>query len=406
MSEALKQASKNKQWIFFYQIIFICFSYSYAIKGQQVDHGMLVKPLVFGVAGTKLSLAEKRLFKENAVYGFILFQRNIQNRKQLVALIKTLKKLHSNYQPKIFVDQEGGDVARLKPPIIADTFPPNAYFGKMYDKQGSKIACQAVYKNYAQIMQELKALAIDSPCAPVADLYYNYSNKVIGQRSFGSDVTKAIALCREAIKAIEDQGGIPIIKHMPGHGRATLDSHLALPYVTASCQELDQTDFKVFRALSKNNKAIFAMSAHIVFEAIDDKFPATLSSKVIQYIRHVIGFHGILISDAIEMAALHGKLGLQYQLVTKNLSVYETDPKSQAFIAQCIQQGVIHDRNDIPMLMQQKKKINADFTHSIVHATKQALKAGCDLVLHCNGSIEQMQKICQATEKVIPAPIH
>ncbi|WP_339044524.1 glycoside hydrolase family 3 N-terminal domain-containing protein [Cardinium endosymbiont of Tipula unca] len=367
---------------------------------------MFIKPLIFGILSTALTFSEKELFQKNRVYGFILFQRNIENREKLVNLIKELKSLYPDYRPKILIDQEGGRVARLKPPIIPHTYPAVASFGTLYNKQGKKVACDAVYKNYAQLMQDLKKLGIDSPCAPVADLHFSFTNQAIGDRSFGNDVSNVVDLCTEAIRAIKDQGGIPILKHIPGHGRATIDSHFQLPHVDTTLEVLNNSDFEIFRKLSNDSQdkeKNWAMSAHILYKSIDNAFPVTLSSKAIRFIRDEIGFKGTIISDAIEMGALHGDLGLRYQLVTQMLSINNSNDKSRKqfdeFVNKCIDQGVIKDKNDLSALREQRDQIKSDFACSIANLANQALEAGCDLVLHCNGDIAQMKQICAVVEE-------
>lgn len=367
---------------------------------------MFIKPLIFGILSTALTFSEKELFKKNRVCGFILFQRNIENREKLADLIKEIKALYPDYKPKILIDQEGGRVARLKPPIILHTYPAAAAFGELYSKKGKVVACNAVYKNYSKLMQDLKKLGIDSPCAPVADLHFSFTDQAIGDRSFGSKVSSVVDLCTEAIRAIKDEGGIPILKHIPGHGRATIDSHFQLPHVYATLEELNNSDFEIFRKLSKNSQdkeKNWAMSAHILYKSIDNELPVTLSNKAINFIRDEIGFKGTIISDAIEMGALHGDLGVRYQLVTQILSINNSNDKSRKlfdeFVNKCINQGVIKDRNDLLALREQRNKTKSDFACSIAKVANQALEAGCDLVLHCNGDIGQMRKICEVVQE-------
>ena len=327
---------------------------------------MSKKPIIFGISGYCLTEQEKILFSNNKVVGFILFKRNIQDQEQLTQLIQELNNLHIDHKPLIFVDQEGGRVARLKPPLVSKLYPAAEHFSKIYDTKGSTEAVKAVSKNYYSLMCDLKQLGIDSPCAPVADLLYPYSNNVIGDRSFGNSVSKVVALCTGAIKAIQEQGGIPIIKHMPGHGRAKQDSHYDLPRVTDSIEELNKADFEVFRQLAKGNDSIWGMTAHIVFDALDHKLPVTLSEKAIKFIRQEIGFKGKLVTDAIEMGALHGEIGKQYSNALRN-------------------------RNEISD--QKFHEIKAKYVESMGKVAAASLKAGCDYVLHCSGDYAEMGEV-------------
>lgn len=324
------------------------------------------KPIIFGINGYRLTEQEKILFSNHKIAGFILFKRNIQDKEQLTQLIQELKSLYSDYKPLIFVDQEGGRVARLKPPLVSELYPPAEHFSKLYDQEGSKKASEAVFSNYSSLMYSLKQLGIDSPCAPVADLLYPYAHNVIGDRSFGDSVPKVVALCTEAIKAIQEKEGVPIVKHMPGHGRAKQDSHDDLPRVIDSIEELNKTDFEVFRQLAKSNDNIWGMTAHIVFDVLDPELPVTLSEKAIKFIRQEIGFKGKLVTDAIEMGALHGQIGKQYSHAIKN-------------------------RNEISD--QKFHEIKAKYVESMGKVAAASLKAGCDYVLHCSGDYAEMGEV-------------
>jgi beta-glucosidase-like glycosyl hydrolase len=304
---------------------------------------MAKHPIIFGISGPTLTQEERDFFLANQIYGFILFKRNIESKEQLENLVNELKNLYPDDKPLVFVDQEGGRVARMKPPIVKNTYPHAEFFANIYDKDGAGAAAKAVRANYENLMQDLKDFGIDSPCAPVLDLRYSFTDNVIGDRSFGSDLDKVEALAKAAIEGIKKKGGIPVIKHIPGHGRATTDSHHDLPVVTASLEELNKSDFEIFKRLAKDAK--YAMSAHIIFEALDPDFPVTLSKKAINFIRNEIGFNGILMTDAIEMIALH-----------KGVDVNDKDA----------------------------------FSQSLAKAASSSLEAGCDIVLHCTGNLEQM----------------
>ncbi|MDC0864480.1 glycoside hydrolase family 3 N-terminal domain-containing protein [Rickettsiaceae bacterium] len=306
--------------------------------------------IIFGIGGYSLTSDEINLFKNNIqkIAGFILFSRNVKSRKQIIELTKSLKSLSPNI--KIFVDQEGGRVARIKPPIIKTLHPSAEKLSLEYqvDKTSTK---QRIYDNYFSLMSDLKALGIDSPCAPMCDIRYDGASNVIGDRSFGDNANQVIDLCNSAINGVLSAEGIPFIKHIPGHGRALLDSHLDLPVVDASLEDLKESDFKVFKELS--NKQVWGMTAHIVYNAIDPTLSATISRKVISYIRNEIGFDGILVSDDICMHALHGQIA--------------------------------HDN---------LKESKQEFIKSLCRVTTNALSAGCDIVLHCSGEIEEMSAIC------------
>jgi beta-glucosidase len=312
---------------------------------------MKIKPVIFGISGTSLTNQELNFFTENQIYGFILFNRNIESTSQLLSLVDNIKNIYPDRIVPIFVDQEGGRVARLRPPIAEKEYPSAESFAKIYDIEGKDAAIDAVKINYSDLMNELKTFGISSPCAPVADLRYSYTDNVIGNRSFGDDVEKVVTLCSSAAEAIEECGGIAIIKHIPGHGRAICDSHYELPRVTATLEDLNKTDFEVFRRLSNNEKVKWAMTAHIVFDALDNNLPVTLSKKAIDFIRSEIGFKGVLVSDAIEMHALHSNVNIE-------------DKEA--------------------------------FSFSLASVARQSLEAGCDIVLHCTGDMSQMIAILEA----------
>ncbi|WP_375319402.1 glycoside hydrolase family 3 N-terminal domain-containing protein [Candidatus Tisiphia endosymbiont of Oplodontha viridula] len=368
-----------------------------------------IKPFIFGVAGTSLTPEEKVLFSKNPVHGFILFGRNIDNPKQLKQLVKGLRNLYE-HDILIFIDQEGGRVARLKPPMVDQEYPAAAEFGKIYEKN-AKEAKEKVFENYSNIMKGLNRYGINSPCSPDADLTHPYTNGIIGNRSFGSSVNQVVELCTKAIEAINSQNGIAIAKHMPGHGRAALDSHTQLPHVTASLAELNDTDFAVFRQLSKifeNNKAVWGMVAHIVFDSIDPKLPTSVSSTAIKFIREKIGFKGTLVSDDICMGALHAKISDEYSkclkidLILRKYPV--TDAKemlntmSDEDLKVLIDGGIVKDRYDyvgLQRFLTHFAKIRAEWIRSLVEVAKQIITVDNNyIVLHCSGDIEEMSALC------------
>jgi len=292
-----------------------------------------MKPIIFGLTGTALSEEERVFFESHKPYGFILFKRNLESREQIISLIKDLKTI----APKIFIDQEGGRVARIKPPINDKLYPPVAEFGALALSESLEVAEDAVRDNYRQLMADLLELGINITCTPVVDLHFAGAHNVIGDRSFSSDPKIVSALSIATLEGLRQGGGDGVIKHIPGHGRSSCDSHLDLPIVTASLEELEQTDFAAFKPLSK--LATYAMTAHILYTALDPDLPATLSKTVIAYIRNEIGFTGTLMTDDLSMKALKG-----------------------------------------------------DFAY----LTRTSLEAGCDLVLHCNGNMEEMIQIAGA----------
>ncbi|MCE3233216.1 MAG: nagZ [Rickettsiaceae bacterium] len=295
---------------------------------------MLLKSnaVIFGLEGKVVSEAERKFFKEVSPLGFILFARNIETPDQVKSLVSDLKSI-VGWECPILIDQEGGRVARLKPPHWRKS-PSMEGFARLALKD-LKSAENAVYLNYRLIGQELYSLGINVDCAPVCDILFDWAHDIVGDRSFGGDVEIASSLARKCAEGLIDSGVLPIIKHIPGHGRAKADSHEDLPLVDASLDELKRTDFKVFENLSDMP---WAMTAHILYTAIDDKKPATLSDKAIKLIRDDIGFDGLLISDDLSMKALKG---------------------------------------------------------TFASRTRDSLAAGCDVVLHCNGKMEEMSEIAE-----------
>ncbi|MCC8417394.1 MAG: ATP-dependent protease [Rickettsia endosymbiont of Bryobia graminum] len=356
---------------------------------------MSKKPLVLGISGPKLTNDERELLVKNKIEGFILFKRNIVDSEQLTLLIKDLRGLY-DYKILILIDQEGGRVARLKPPIIEQEYPAVSSFGELYDKDPGK-ACAEVFVNYESLMKSLKDYDIDSPCAPVVDLRYTYTDNVIGNRSFGSSVQKVVDLAKAAIKGIEARDGIAIPKHIPGHGRATCDSHYKLPIITTGLDELNITDFKVFRQLAGTN---YAMTAHIIFEALDSRKPVTISKKSIDFIRNNIGFKGLLVTDDICMLALHGDVGAKYSLLKKPLNIFESNQTiGNEDLEQLVQHGIIKDKSDqvgLKIYLQEEfPKLKEQFVESVVSVAKQSFYAGCEIILHCSSDLDEMTALCK-----------
>jgi|SRR5579871_1099532 len=291
---------------------------------------------IYGCLGPELTPDEEGFFRDAQPWGFIVFGRNIVDRDQLRGLVGALRACVEDENAPVLIDQEGGRVARLSAPHWRER-PCAARFGALHEKS-PELAREAAYLNARLMARDLADLGITVDCAPVLDLPVEGANAVIGDRAFGTDPAVVIDLGRMVIDGMLDGGVLPVMKHVPGHGRATADSHKLLPRVTASLDDLSASDFVPFRSL---NHCPLAMTAHVVFEAIDPQRPATTSPKVIRdVIRGEIGFEGALISDDISMGALKGPISVR---------------------------------------------------------TKAALFAGCDLVLHCNGSMEEMQQMASET---------
>ena len=294
---------------------------------------------IYGCAGPELSAAERDFFREVRPWGFILFARNIQTPNQVTALVAQLRETVADKDAPILIDQEGGRVARLKPPYWRER-PPAARFGAVHADNPEQ-AREAVYLNARLIAHDLTQLGINSDCLPVLDVPVAGAHDVIGDRAFSVDPATVIDLGRAQIEGLMEGGVLPVMKHIPGHGRAGTDSHLTLPRVAASREELSASDFVTFHSL---DLCPVAMTAHVVYDSIDPQRPATTSPKVIRdVIRGEIGFDGLLMSDDLSMQALEGPLGSR---------------------------------------------------------AKAALFAGCDIVLHCNGDMDEMKQIA-AEAKVL-----
>lgn len=294
---------------------------------------------ILGCAGTVLSDEERAFFRDLRPWGFILFARNIVSADQTRALCAALREAGGGDDALVFVDQEGGRVQRLRPPL-AQARRPAEPFGNLYARDPDA-ALEAVRLNHRLIADEIRALGFDADCAPCVDLRHPGAHDIIGDRSFGTDPAAVAALGRAAIDGLMAGGVAPVIKHIPGHGRAKADSHLELPTVTTALAELEQSDFEPFRALAD---APMAMTAHVVFTAVDPDACVTLSRHAIAtVIRGHIGFDGLLMTDDLSMKALGGSMG---------------------------------DRS------------------------AAAIRAGCDMLLHCNGDMAEMVEVAAAAPRL------
>ncbi|MBC2776973.1 beta-N-acetylhexosaminidase [Parasphingopyxis marina] len=297
-----------------------------------------MKPVVFGMAGKALIDDERALFREADPAGYILFARNIADKTQLRALTDTLREVSGRENVPILIDQEGGRVARMKPPVWPE-FPPWAAFDKLYEKAPVS-AIEAARVNAKAIALTLAECGVTVDCLPLLDVRQPGASDVIGDRALGTEPMRVAALGRAVLDGMAEAGIMGIVKHIPGHGRAMVDSHKSLPRVVATTEELE-IDLAPFKSLSG---APMAMTAHIVFEAWDSEHCATLSPTVIEtVIRGQIGFDGLLFSDDLDMKALKG------------------------------------DRADL---------------------AAQAIAAGCDIALNCWARLDEMQATVEALDDI------
>lgn len=260
-------------------------------------------PAIFGLAGTSLGREERAFFRDADPAGYILFGRNVADRAQLRALTDELRALHGREHLFICIDQEGGRVARMRPPEWL-AFPPGECFDRLYDVAPAS-AIEAARANAEALGLDLAEAGISVDCLPLLDVRRPGAHDVIGDRAFGSEPLRVAALGRATLDGLARAGVAGVIKHMPGHGRATADSHKALPTVTAGEDELE-IDLVPFRAL---RDAPIGMTGHLLFTAWDPANPATLSPFVIaEIIRRRIGFSGLLLTDDLDMEALTGSI--------------------------------------------------------------------------------------------------
>lgn len=258
--------------------------------------------VVFGCAGPQLGASEASVFREANPAGFILFGRNCVDPHQLATLVDDLRNTVQRAEAPVLIDQEGGRVARLKPPHWPK-YPAARSFGDLA-RTDRAAALEAVRLNSMLIGLDLISLGITVNCAPTIDVPVEGAHEMIGTRAYGLDPQLVTEMGRAACDGLLDANVTPVIKHLPGYGRAQVDSHLALPVISEAIEELDGSDFVPFKALSH---LPWAMTAHALVKAVDPEYPATLSSRVIEVIiRRRIGFKGILITDDLSMNALPG----------------------------------------------------------------------------------------------------
>lgn len=292
---------------------------------------MAVRAFITGLSGPAITPEERAFLRDAAPFGLILFKRNVVDPSQLRALTGDFKAICGS-DAAVLIDQEGGRVQRMGPPHWP-AYPPGAVYGEIYRSDPAR-GVRAAWLGARLIAADLAAVGITVDCLPLADVPVAGADKVIGDRAYGDTPLQVATLAMTVAEGLKAGGVLPVVKHIPGHGRATADSHLSLPMVTADRRTLEATDFAAFMPLAGEP---FGMTAHVVFTALDPGLPATTSAIMIgQVIRGFIGFSGALMSDDVSMGALAGP---------------------------------------------------------IAERVRRSLAAGCDLVLHCNGNFAEMQEV-------------
>jgi beta-N-acetylhexosaminidase len=298
---------------------------------------MKIRSFISGCEGTQLSPAEISFFHERNPWGLILFKRNCETPAQIKTLTSAFRDAVGRKDAPVFIDQEGGRVQRLGPPSnYWRKYPSARAFGDLYAK--NPVAALRTARHVGRLMAEdLIEIGITADCLPVLDVPQAGAHDVIGNRAYSLHIEQVMALARAHTAGLMDGGVLPVMKHIPGHGRSEVDSHHNLPVVNAKREELERVDFPPFAAFAD---APMAMTAHVIYTAFDKTAPATLSRKIIKsVIREQIGFRGLLITDDLSMKALSGTLA---------------------------------------------------------EKCSKALSAGCDMLLHCNGKLDEMQEVAAA----------
>ena len=297
---------------------------------------MVIKAFICGVSGLQLTADERDFLRAEQPWGFILFKWNVRDRVQVAALVAELRRVVDRPDAPVLIDQEGGRVQRLRPPEWPD-YPRGATFGRLYERSKAQ-GLRAAWLSARLIADDLSELGVTVDCLPLADVPVAGADDVIGDRAYGHEPGQVSAIAKAVTDGLAAGGVLPVLKHIPGHGRATADSHLQLPVVDTPLAELERTDFAAFRPL---NGLPMAMTAHVVFSALDRAQPATTSATIIaDVIRTSIGFQGLLMSDDVSMNALKGTLA---------------------------------------------------------ERTRASLAAGCDMILHCNGKLDEMREVAANT---------
>ncbi len=281
------------------------FAASHSAGSASVGGASRCRSFICGVSGLALTDGERAFIREARPWGFILFRRNIDNPAQVAALTAELRGIAGRLDAPVLVDQEGGRVQRLGPPHWP-AYPRAEVFGALWDRDPLR-AREAAWLNARLMAHDLEAVGIDVDCVPVLDLRFPQAHEVIGGRSYGPRPDMVAQLGRAVADGMIAGGVLPVMKHMPGHGRTSVDTHFALPRVSASRRVLIKTDLVPFMAL---RDLPMGMTGHLIFEAFDPDAPATTSRKVIsRIIRRAIGFDGLLMTDDLSMQALAGSLG-------------------------------------------------------------------------------------------------
>lgn len=302
----------------------------------------MTRAIVFGCAGTALSDAERAFFRGVDPYGFILFARNIETREQVRALVDDLRRCVTHAHAPVLIDQEGGRVRRMRPPQWRDYLAPGV-FTDAYATRPDR-ALEAFALSAELMAADLFEIGIDVDCVPMLDVRQPGSDtQVIGDRALGDDPQTVIRLGEAMVAGIERAGVVGVLKHMPGHGRSVVDSHLDLPRIEASAEALRAVDYPPFRHFA--DRVPYGMTGHLLYTALDADRPSTLSPAVVQdAIRGEIGFDGLLFTDDISMGALSETKG----------------------------GGPIGARS------------------------RRSIEAGCDVLLHCNGDMDEMRAVADA----------
>ncbi len=297
------------------------------------------KAMITGLAGHELTNDEQHFLANNRPLGIILFARNLKTHEQITKLIENARAAIASKDILVLIDQEGGRVQRLKPPLGRPLPPASRYAQRYADDEMA--ACEAAYLAARLLSQDLRALGINCNCAPVLDIPAPGSHDIIGDRAYATNPEQVIALGRAVAQGFIHGSVLPVVKHIPGHGRANADSHHALPVVDTQKEELERTDFAPFKAL---NDLPAAMTAHVLYSQIDRDKPASTSPTVIgEIIRQSIGFNGLLMSDDLSMKALGGTMSQR--------------------------------------------------AHAVIDA-------GCDVALHCNGNLNEMKLTAAAVPQL------
>jgi beta-N-acetylhexosaminidase len=299
-----------------------------------------VRAFICGLAGSVLSDEERQFLRDQLPWGVILFARNLENADQIKVLTAGIRAALGRERVPILIDQEGGRVQRIGPPVCR-AYPAARTYGDLYHRDPI-LGVEAARLGAKLIGIDLADLGITVNCMPVLDIPAEGSDGAIGDRAYGNDADTVLTLGGAAADGLMAAGLVPVMKHMPGHGRAVVDSHDQLPIIETALEKLEATDFMPFRLLAGRVPA--GMTAHVVLTAVDDKRPATLSDKVIGgIIRRRFGFDGLLMSDDISMGALKGPVG---------------------------------------------------------ERAENAIRAGCDLVLHCSGDADEMAAVAAAVPEL------